>query len=171
MSLIFNGILPPEIENYIFQFVDLSYEKDYQEYLSKCKNIVIKNEILKADIRINNNYFNPPDLFGRILVNPGKVIENVNTLTNNELIKKAHIYHLEEISHTNYQDWFYHKLENKMCIKQNEKFYFINSYFINFSDDYNKDCLMKNLVWDWVNFNIKNPKTYLLEKKILLDFL
>ena len=60
----------------------LDYDKEKRDYLKKCRNKIIASKIKERNLE----YLHPPDLFGRILVNPYPIIDLVNSYSEKTII-------------------------------------------------------------------------------------
>lgn len=152
-GIITGGILPIEIENYILYLVKLQYDIEKKDYLERCKKIIIRNRIMKPYSFPQYNYILPPDLFGRRLVSPRRVIDTVELLNPNEIIQEAYTYHFEELTGIDFKNIYI--ANNKICIKREEVIHYFKPEIINFNGLKWKDYSYfkkENRLIDYQNF-------------------
>lgn len=120
-GILTGGKLPREIENFILYILKLDYDKEKKAYLEKCKNKIISSKIKERNLK----YLQPPDLFGRILVNTYPIIDLVNSYSEKKIIKEAYNYHFRDLSNMERENIQLNS-KNEIEIKIDEIFYILN---------------------------------------------
>ena len=136
------GKLPRELENFILYLLKLDYDKEKEVYLGKCKNKIISSKIKER----NQEYLHPPDLFGRILVNPYPIIDLVDSYSEKEIIKQAYNYHFKDLSNMEAK-YINYNSNNEIEIKIDEIFYILNP-----------KLFKRDLSWKDYNYFEKNSR-------------
>ena len=115
------GKLPRELENFILYILKLDYDKEKRDYLEKCRNKIIASKIRER----NQEYLHPPDLFGRILVNPFPIIDLVYSFSEKKIIKEAYDYHFKDLSNMEAK-YINYNSNNEIEIKIDEIYHILN---------------------------------------------